>query len=91
MNECEEPVLAGLCVENSECINLPGHFLCKCKPGYFGDGTDKCTLIDEQTINQQLSDGKVINEQLTNEKFTDEKITNQQSKERKKGLIISDG
>lgn len=34
INECEIPSLAALCSDNSECCNLPGHFVCKCKPGY---------------------------------------------------------
>lgn len=34
INECEIPSLRALCADNSECVNLPGHFVCKCKPGY---------------------------------------------------------
>ena len=36
INECEDPVLSKFCVENSECCNLPGHFVCKCQNGYEG-------------------------------------------------------
>lgn len=43
INECEEPTLAALCADNAECCNLPGHFVCKCKPGFTGNATDSCT------------------------------------------------
>lgn len=47
INECEDPVLASRCVANAECCNLPANFLCKCKPGYRGDGEVHCEDIDE--------------------------------------------
>jgi hypothetical protein len=37
--------LAALCAENAECCNLPGHFVCKCKPGFTGNATVSCTGI----------------------------------------------
>lgn len=43
INECDNPVIAARCVENAECCNLPAHFLCKCKPGFEGDGEESCT------------------------------------------------
>lgn len=42
INECEDPAIASRCVQNAECCNLPSHFLCKCKPGYVGDGEVEC-------------------------------------------------
>jgi len=30
------------CVSNAECCNLPAHFVCKCKPGFEGDGEVEC-------------------------------------------------
>lgn len=45
INECDDPVIASRCVENAECCNLPAHFLCKCLPGFEGDGEEKCTGI----------------------------------------------
>ena len=33
INECEDPTLSSFCVENAECWNLPGHFVCKCQDG----------------------------------------------------------
>lgn len=47
INECDDPVLAARCVENAECCNLPANFLCKCKPGFSGDGEVHCQDIDE--------------------------------------------
>lgn len=47
INECEDPRLAARCVENAECCNLPANFLCKCKPGFKGDGEERCDDIDE--------------------------------------------
>lgn len=43
INECDNPALASRCVANAECCNLPAHFLCKCRPGYEGDGEVQCT------------------------------------------------
>ncbi|PRD28291.1 UNVERIFIED_CONTAM: Adhesion G protein-coupled receptor E2 [Trichonephila clavipes] len=43
INECEIPSLAAICVENAECCNLPGHYVCKCGPGYTGNATVACT------------------------------------------------
>ena len=42
IDECKDPELASLCVENAECCNLPAHFVCKCKEGFEGDGTKEC-------------------------------------------------
>ncbi|KAI5721802.1 hypothetical protein M8J77_025859 [Diaphorina citri] len=47
INECDNPALASRCVANAECCNLPAHFLCKCRPGYEGDGEVQCTDINE--------------------------------------------
>ena len=30
IDECKDPELASLCVENAECCNLPAHSVCKC-------------------------------------------------------------
>ena len=30
------------CVRNAECCNLPAHFVCKCQPGFEGDGEVEC-------------------------------------------------
>lgn len=43
INECEIPSLAAICVDNAECCNLPGHYVCKCGPGYTGNATVSCT------------------------------------------------
>ena len=42
IDECQDPELASLCVDNAECCNLPAHFVCKCKEGFEGDGTKEC-------------------------------------------------
>ncbi len=42
INECADPSIAARCVPNAECCNLPAHFLCKCKPGFEGDGEIEC-------------------------------------------------
>lgn len=47
INECDDPALASRCVEHSECCNLPSNFLCRCNPGYTGDGEVHCEDIDE--------------------------------------------
>ncbi|KAG8232834.1 hypothetical protein J437_LFUL013160, partial [Ladona fulva] len=47
INECDNPVLAQRCVANAECCNLPAHFVCKCLPGFHGDGEVECLDIDE--------------------------------------------
>lgn len=47
INECEIPSLRALCSDNSECVNLPGHFVCKCKPGYQQAGLSQSTLTGE--------------------------------------------
>ena len=40
VDECENDAL---CLEDSECQNLPGSYACSCKEGFvFEDGTDKC-------------------------------------------------
>lgn len=47
IDECQDPSIAARCVQNAECCNLPAHFVCKCKPGYEGDGEELCTDINE--------------------------------------------
>lgn len=47
MNECEDPALSAYCAENAECCNLPGHFVCKCRPGFTGNATQQCDDLDE--------------------------------------------
>lgn len=45
IDECADPSIAARCVANSECCNLPAHFVCKCNPGYEGDGEEHCQGI----------------------------------------------
>ncbi|OQR77488.1 hypothetical protein BIW11_07065 [Tropilaelaps mercedesae] len=47
INECEIPELKAICVEHSECCNLPGHYVCKCLDGFTGNATEKCHDLDE--------------------------------------------
>lgn len=47
IDECQDPSIAARCVENAECCNLPAHFVCKCKPGFEGDGEELCTDVNE--------------------------------------------
>ena len=42
IDECAIPELAGKCVDNAECCNLPAEYVCKCKPGFEGDGQVEC-------------------------------------------------
>lgn len=42
IDECSDPSIAARCVQNAECCNLPAHFVCKCKPGFEGDGEEFC-------------------------------------------------
>lgn len=42
IDECQIPELKSRCVQNAECCNLPAHFICKCLPGYDGDGEVEC-------------------------------------------------
>jgi hypothetical protein len=49
IDECQDPAIAGRCVENAWCCNLPAHFLCKCNAGFEGDGEVQCLDIDECT------------------------------------------
>ena len=42
IDECAIPELAGKCVENAECCNLPAEYVCKCRPGFEGDGQLEC-------------------------------------------------
>jgi len=44
VNECGAP---GTCEENSLCTNLPGSFICQCKPGCTGNPQVRCIDIDE--------------------------------------------
>ena len=39
VNECGAP---GTCGENSLCTNIPGSFICQCKPGYTGNPQVRC-------------------------------------------------
>lgn len=59
INECDDPALSGRCVENAECCNLPSNFLCKCKPGYIGDGEVRCDDVDECAIPGACGDNTV--------------------------------
>ena len=34
--------MARKCVDNAECCNLPAEYVCKCKPGFEGDGQVEC-------------------------------------------------
>ncbi|KAF7264157.1 hypothetical protein GWI33_000523 [Rhynchophorus ferrugineus] len=52
INECDDPAIAARCVENAECCNLPAHFLCKCKPGFQGDGEAQCTGLVFFVVNR---------------------------------------
>ena len=38
VNECEEGLAK--CHPNSDCINIPGQYYCKCKKGYHSDHYD---------------------------------------------------
>ena len=42
IDECQIPELSRKCVENAECCNLPAEYVCKCKPGFEGDGQVEC-------------------------------------------------
>ena len=42
IDECAVPALADKCVANAECCNLPAEYICKCKPGFEGDGLVEC-------------------------------------------------
>ena len=42
IDECAIPELAAKCVENAECCNLPAEYVCKCRPGFEGDGQVEC-------------------------------------------------
>ena len=42
IDECQIPELARKCVDNAECCNLPAEYVCKCKPGFEGDGQVEC-------------------------------------------------
>lgn len=53
INECNDPAIAARCVENAECCNLPAHFLCKCLPGFVGDGEVQC--LGKQRSNNSFS------------------------------------
>ena len=41
IDECNTPS-GNNCSLNADCVNKPGSFECKCRPGYFGDGV-ACT------------------------------------------------
>ncbi|KAK3931322.1 Fibrillin-1, partial [Frankliniella fusca] len=47
INECDDPAVAARCVANAECCNLPAHFVCRCLPGFEGDGEEECRDINE--------------------------------------------
>lgn len=59
INECDNPAFAARCVENAECCNLPSNFLCKCKPGYIGDGEVHCEDVNECVIPGACGDNTV--------------------------------
>lgn len=61
INECDNPAFAARCVENAECCNLPSNFLCKCKPGYIGDGEVHCEDVNECVIPGACGDNTVCN------------------------------
>lgn len=61
INECDNPAFAARCVENAECCNLPSNFLCKCKPGYIGDGEVHCEDVNECLIPGACGDNTVCN------------------------------
>ena len=50
IDECAVPALAGKCVANAECCNLPAEYICKCKPGFEGDGLVECRGIGSTLI-----------------------------------------
>ncbi|XP_047739052.1 fibrillin-1 [Hyalella azteca] len=47
IDECQDPAVAGRCVDNAWCCNLPAHYTCKCNDGYTGDGYVQCADINE--------------------------------------------
>ena len=50
IDECAIPELAGKCVENAECCNLPAEYVCKCRPGFEGDGQVECRGEEQREI-----------------------------------------
>jgi hypothetical protein len=40
IDECAEGT--AVCHANAACVNAPGNYTCKCKPGYAGDGVASC-------------------------------------------------
>jgi hypothetical protein len=49
IDECLIPELASKCVANAECCNLPGHYFCKCKDGFTGQGDESCSGMNQST------------------------------------------
>ena len=41
VNECQDGL--SLCVQDSECVNTIGSYLCNCDPGYTGNGFSLCS------------------------------------------------
>lgn len=64
INECEDPTLSSFCVENAECCNLPGHFVCKCQDGFEGNGTQSCRDVDECLIADSCGRGALCTNKL---------------------------
>ena len=40
VNECQTG--SNSCHSQSQCVNVPGSYSCKCLPGYTGEGKSKC-------------------------------------------------
>ena len=38
LNECSDPLLND-CDMNADCTDIPGSYVCNCRPGYTGNGT----------------------------------------------------
>ena len=39
VDECHK----GPCHAQAQCVNVPGSYICRCFPGYTGDGKSNCT------------------------------------------------
>ena len=55
INECG---LVDNCAENALCYNTPGSFICTCREGYFGNGT-QCTCMTGYTDNGTSCEGNI--------------------------------